>query len=112
MEEDFGELGEYGNLVRALVRCGDVAIGDCRRHRQRRRTTGILVTGSNNVLTNDRCTGRECDIFQYDCGHIGIVVCNSRLTYINNRGAARVLDNTINDVNGIIISGSPDTATA
>lgn len=93
---------------RGTARLDDRTIGDCSIHGPN--IGGTIITGSENVLTNNRPTARLSDSVQADCGHVAVITSASETELTNNRGTAR-LNDTVGDspYTGVIVTASTDT---
>lgn len=73
---------------------------------------GIWITGSSNVLVNDRPVVRVGDIGVHFCPHCGInlAIVGASRTLVNDRPVHRVGDVELEMCGiGITITGSPNT---
>jgi uncharacterized Zn-binding protein involved in type VI secretion len=96
-------------MTMPCARIGDRTRGHC--HVHNRTYNGLIITGSPDVVINNRSAARVGDIVRSDCGHIGKIVTGASTVTDNNRLQARIGDKTIGDYEAVIITGSPDTLT-
>ncbi|MDD4081796.1 MAG: hypothetical protein PHD05_00280 [Sphaerochaetaceae bacterium] len=95
--------------MRNGARVTDIFYGKCRKHSSiRNRVTGIIITGSHDVSSNNLGTARLSDIVISNCKHIGIIITCSPDVYVNNLGLARIYDLVYGHLKGMIITGSSD----
>lgn len=70
---------------------------------------GTLITGSPDVITNDRSTVRLADSVQADCGCMALVITAAGTVITNDRGTARLNDTVgASSYTGQIITASAD----
>ena len=99
-------------MARGVARIGDRTIGVCCHPSHPCKTVGgTIITGSPDVITNERLTARIGDLVLTDCGHIGYIITGSPNDIANNRLIARIQDKVSNGApyNATIITCSPDT---
>jgi hypothetical protein len=84
---------------------GSIGVGTCSCHQQEIGATGVLVTGSNNIIASYSPASLLNSIMLSECGHIGIVVSGSSTVFGNNSSRTRVGDVFIGCFTGIIASG-------
>jgi uncharacterized Zn-binding protein involved in type VI secretion len=93
--------------MRNCARLTDIFYGKCISHSPvRNKVTGIIISGSANVTTNQLCTARLTDVVLSTCKHIGVIVTASSSISINNLGMARIGDTVYGQLRGTIITGS------
>lgn len=95
----------------ATSRVGDTVVATCCCHKSCVTTTGIIVEGSPNVMTNNKSTGRIGDIAVCGCGHVTMIVEGSPNVMTNTIPTGRVGDATDGCPVGIIVEGSPNVIT-
>ncbi len=89
-------------------RVGDLWTGVCVCHPIPIPMSGVIITGSDNVITNNRRTARLYDLTIGFCGHCGIIITGSRTTFVNQRNCAGLTDQVTGCNVGQIVSGSPN----
>ena len=94
--------------MRRVARVNDIWVGTCYVCDGNPFVTGIIVEGSPDVLSNDRCTARVEDIVVGYCGHSGIIITGNPTVHANGRHVAAEGDLVGGTINGIIVTGSPD----
>ena len=102
-------------MARPIARLGDRTHGVCYHPSHIPLTTGgTIITGSPDVITNEKSTARVGDLVLTDCGHIGMIITGSPTEIANNRLVARVGDAVANKAPYVatIVTGSPDTLAA
>lgn len=91
---------------KSAARYGDIAIGNCRRHKNRS-VVGMVIIGEKTVITENQPTATVGDVVLFECGHIGIIVSGSdNVTYVKDRILARYGSLVAGDVVGVIIQGA------
>jgi len=93
---------------REVARVSDIWVGTCYACSGNPQVSGIVITGSPDVLTNDRQTARVGDIVVGNCGHTGIIITGCNTVFANDREVAALTDLVGGNVNGIIVTGSTD----
>lgn len=88
------------------ARLTDLFAGVCVCHPIPIPMTGVIITGSSNVNTNELSSARLTDIVLGACGHVGTIVGASGNVNINELGAARLGDPVAGCLVGTIVSGS------
>lgn len=68
--------------------------------------SGIIITGSDNVITEGSQQARLYDIGVGFCGHSTVIVTGSPTVVVNGRAAARVGDAVAGFITGIIVTGA------
>lgn len=99
-------------MSRGVARVGDRTHGTCYHPSHIPKVVGgTIITGSPDVITNDRLTARVNDLVLTDCGHIGYIITGSPNDIANNRLVARIQDKVSNGApyKAEIITCSPDT---
>jgi uncharacterized Zn-binding protein involved in type VI secretion len=100
-------------MPRGVARVGDRTIGTCAHpsHLVPITVGGTIVTGSPDVITNDRLTARVGDLVLTDCGHYGEIITGSPNDYANDKLIARIEDKVANRApyTATIITASTDT---
>ena len=99
-------------MARPIARIGDRTFGTCYHPSHRPlQIGGTIITGSPDVLTNDRPTARITDLVRTDCGHIGVIITGSKKDIANDKLVARIGDLTDQRApyKATIVTGSPDT---
>ena len=94
--------------MRAIGRIGDIYCGVCCCHLGCVPMCGVVVTGSLNVITNNRPTARIGDLVLGFCGHLGVICSGSPTVITNNRLTAGVGDCCIGCLIAIEVTGSPN----
>jgi uncharacterized Zn-binding protein involved in type VI secretion len=79
-------------MARGIARCGDLFSGICCCENGCVGMTGVVVTCSSDVITNNRGTARLGDVVIGICGHPGLIITSSSTVNANNRGIARLSD--------------------
>lgn len=97
--------------MRGLARVGDRTFGTCTCHRRPIQVGGTIITGSENVKTNNLPQARLGDTVLADCGHKGTIITASTTVFANKKGVARLGDSTTGCYKAKIISASPDVKT-
>lgn len=90
----------------SVARIGDVFKAVCCCHKHCRHVTGVIVSGSANVISNGSSTALMNSIGKATCGHTAIVVSASPNVIANSLGVARIGDAVTGCPHGIIVSGS------
>jgi uncharacterized Zn-binding protein involved in type VI secretion len=67
---------------------------------------GVIITGSNDVLSNSLGNARLGDFVIGFCGHFGIITSSSDLVETNEIGNARTGDAVVGCLIGTIVGGS------
>ena len=93
----------------SIARITDLCVGTCLCHVPPIPMSGTIITGSDNVKTNNLGTARQNDLVLGFCGHIGIITSSSGNVNTNNIGTARTGDIVVGCLTGIIVTGSGDT---
>ena len=94
--------------MRNVSRINDVWTGVCCTCPGTPGMSGIIITGSPDVLTNDLGTARINDIVIGSCGHVGIIVSGNSTVLANDRPVAAIGDLVGGGVSGTIVTGSGD----
>ena len=97
-------------MARHTARINDRTIGVCYHpiHDSPIITGGRVVTGSGNIIPNQRLQARINDIVLSDCGHIGVICTGKDNVITNQRPTARIYDRTNGYYVAQIITGSSD----
>ena len=90
-----------------VARLFDIGVGRCKIHGNQQ-FTGIIITASPNVDSNERGNARIGDLVRSSCGHIGVIITGSPNVHDNERPVARLTDLFAGIYTGIIITGSPN----
>lgn len=85
-----------------------VGVGVCSCHKHPWHTSGIVINGSANVLTNHLPTARVGDMVMGHCGHMGIIIMGSATVRTNFINTARLGDSFSGCFRGVIVTGSPN----
>lgn len=98
---------------RNVARLTDVFVGVCMCHPPAPPIpmTGIIITRSDDVKTNELGNARKGDIVLGACGHIGLIVEGSDTVQVDSIGVARAGAAVVGCLIGTIVSGS-DTVVA
>ena len=102
-------------MARPIARLGDRTHGVCYHPSHIPLTIGgTIITGSPDVITNEKSTARVGDLVLTDCGHIGMIITGSPTEIANERLVARIGDavETRQPYIATIVTGSPDTLAA
>ena len=102
-------------MARPIARLGDRTHGVCYHPSHIPLTIGgTIITGSPDVITNEKSTARVGDLVLTDCGHIGMIITGSPTEIANERLVAGIGDAVANKAPYIatIVTGSPDTLAA
>jgi uncharacterized Zn-binding protein involved in type VI secretion len=67
---------------------------------------GVVMTGSNNVLSNGLGNARIGDFVIGFCGHFGVISSGSGIVKANEIGNARNGDPVVGCLIGVLVSGS------
>lgn len=76
--------------MRGVARIGDRTMGGCVLHGAP--MGGTIISGSSDVITNDRGTARLADKVQADCGCVALIITAASTVQVNSRGVARLRD--------------------
>jgi uncharacterized Zn-binding protein involved in type VI secretion len=88
--------GKIGSVVDGYCSCSD--------HKEQ---TGIVVSGSGNVITNGLGTATVGSVVVANCGHSSIIVSGATTVFANGLGAGKIGSVVAGDCyTGIVISGS------
>lgn len=90
------------------ARMNDMFIGICCCHAKPpcRSSSGIIITASPNVMTENMGQARMGDIGIGFCGHSTTIVSASPTVMANNLGVARLGDTVAGCINGSIITAA------
>lgn len=91
-----------------VARLTDIWTGICVCHDPPVGMCGPIVTGSDDVITNNLKTARLYDVVIGMCGHPGIIVTGSSTVITNNRKTARLTDAVTGCTIGVIVTHSPN----
>jgi uncharacterized Zn-binding protein involved in type VI secretion len=91
------------------ARLSDSFYGICFCHTRPRAVYGTIITGSQDTFVNGLFAARLGDTVVGTCGHTGTIVSGSNNSFVNGLPQARLGDAVAGCLNGVIISGSPDT---
>jgi len=94
----------------AVGRIGDIYCGICCCHCPSCciPMCGVVVTGSSDVITNNRPTARIGDVVLGFCGHVGVICSGSPTVKTNNRATARIGDCAVGCLIVTQVTGSPN----
>src|SRR4030042_3575077 len=97
--------------ARVLGSCGE---GQCCCHSDPQciPITGVVISGSPDILINGLPAARIGDLMQGSCGHFGTIISGSSSVFSNGIPAARLGDITQGCLTVTLISGSADTLIA
>lgn len=99
-------------MARGVARVGDRTFGTCYHPSHiPLKTGGTIITGSPNVITNDKPTARVTDLVLTDCGHLGMIITGSPKVDANDNLVARLGDAVAGKAPYIasIVTASSDT---
>lgn len=92
----------------SVSRIGDTFKAICCCHKHCRSVTGVIVTGSANVIANGSQVALLNAIGKATCGHTAIIVSASPNVVANSLGVARIGDVVTGCPHGTIVTGSPN----
>ena len=99
-------------MARPIARLGDRTHGVCYHPSHIPLTIGgTIITGSPDVITNEKSTARVGDLVLTDCGHIGMIITGSPKVDANDNLVARLEDKVAGKAPYIatIVTASSDT---
>jgi len=101
-------------MTKPAARLGDRCEGTCIHpsHIPPIFTQGTITEGSPNSSVNGQAQSRVGDTGITDCGHSFFLKEGSASSSLNGKEPCRVGDPTDGNLQGVIISGSPDTTIA
>lgn len=91
-----------------LARVGDLVVGICCCHKKPkcRSSTGIISTGSGNVIVENKSAATIGDLVITNCGHTGIIVTGNSTILVNNKPAAYIGSTVVGCIKGTVVSGA------
>jgi len=89
-----------------VARIGDVFKAVCCCHKSCKNVSGVIVSGSANVLANNISISFCSAVGKATCGHTAIIVSCSPNVLVNGIGCARLGDTVTGCPKGVIVSSS------